>query len=644
MKKLKFLVFLTCMALFIGLGSVNAATYTVEELGEQIYEANPDGSFGYIIGGHVFTSKMTVKTTDIMLAARSINAIDTVGKVNTDPIYDEMVMYLIQIVDYDSNDMPIWQASTKLSANNAVTPATFDIDYIDYVGVDAYNRYNVTFKVDGNVIESGEARVGTLITAPAEDPTKTGYVFAGWVVEGTTTKLDEGSDVVPIGGVTYVATWKKIVNTNSLLEDVATNVTTVDYTGTFDNGVLTLTMLNGAKKLTDISRSGLLAAISGLLSTDGIESITIEYDSIKYVINSTDSNLTIIAKLNSLMVAMSEKNVNDALINDLIGKDFTLTLKLADGYISEDNNQEEIYNVEVAGTKVPESEVVVNSLTSTSATEFWTYINGSFAGFVENTTIAIDSDLKVTGKLVKENIEGFAPAGVKTEGYYFAYTVEAPVGVTDLTNMVVKSGGKVLGAEILDTTNGWVVILKLNKGTTSVSFTIDWDGNGSDYAETTHTFDLSEVVYAEDSDATVAALSNTSALEYLTYLLDNFDYSVNTTLAIDSDLKMTGTVNKENLLGYDAAGVRTEGYYVAYTVELPTGMTKVDVQDMVLVSGNKTLGAEVFDTDNGWVVIFKLADNKLTESITFTIDWDGDGYDYSATTYTIDVSGLTYID
>ena len=60
-------------------------------------------------------------------------------------------------------------------------------------------KYDVTFDVDG-VKTTESLDYGTVITKP-EDPTKEGYTFAGWnpeFVEGTT---------VPVGGLTYNATW-----------------------------------------------------------------------------------------------------------------------------------------------------------------------------------------------------------------------------------------------------------------------------------------------------------------------------------------------------------------------------------------------------------------------------------------------------
>ena len=61
-------------------------------------------------------------------------------------------------------------------------------------------QYTVKFVVDGVAVYEEPLDYGTVVTKPA-DPVKEGYTFAGWdpeFVEGTT---------VPVGGLTYNATW-----------------------------------------------------------------------------------------------------------------------------------------------------------------------------------------------------------------------------------------------------------------------------------------------------------------------------------------------------------------------------------------------------------------------------------------------------
>ena len=61
-------------------------------------------------------------------------------------------------------------------------------------------QYTVKFVVDGVAVYEKSLDYGTVVTKPA-DPVKEGYTFAGWdpeFVEGTT---------VPVGGLTYNATW-----------------------------------------------------------------------------------------------------------------------------------------------------------------------------------------------------------------------------------------------------------------------------------------------------------------------------------------------------------------------------------------------------------------------------------------------------
>ncbi len=102
---------------------VAAKHMTLEELGN-IIEQEKDGSYAYIIGDYVFTSDHTLKTQDIMLAARSIDLGENENDLSKMTIHEVNQIY--------ENDMPVWKdvgnkiGSTKLNTSN------INVRYIDY--------------------------------------------------------------------------------------------------------------------------------------------------------------------------------------------------------------------------------------------------------------------------------------------------------------------------------------------------------------------------------------------------------------------------------------------------------------------------------------------------------------------------------
>ena len=68
----------------------------------------------------------------------------------------------------------------------------------------AAGSYTATFKVDDTTYDSASYATGAEIAAPATPPTKDGYVFAGWALEGTTDVLTF-PQTMGSANVTYVA-------------------------------------------------------------------------------------------------------------------------------------------------------------------------------------------------------------------------------------------------------------------------------------------------------------------------------------------------------------------------------------------------------------------------------------------------------
>ncbi len=101
-------------------------------------------------------------------------------------------------------------------------PDSITKGYLDYLLLDdlshtftignppAGNEHKATFKVDGTEYSSANYASGASVPAPAENPSKEGYTFLGWAIEGTDTVLTF-PQTMGNADVTYVAVFEEIV-------------------------------------------------------------------------------------------------------------------------------------------------------------------------------------------------------------------------------------------------------------------------------------------------------------------------------------------------------------------------------------------------------------------------------------------------
>lgn len=83
------------------------------------------------------------------------------------------------------------------------------------------NQYKVKFVVDGATVKEETLDYGSAITAPENNPSKTGYTFTGW---------DNTATVVPANDVTFTAQWKINSHTVKFISEGETyKEETLDY-------------------------------------------------------------------------------------------------------------------------------------------------------------------------------------------------------------------------------------------------------------------------------------------------------------------------------------------------------------------------------------------------------------------------------
>ncbi len=85
---------------------------------------------------------------------------------------------------------------------NALPEKIGDKDLVAYAVIDKPVEYKVTYLVDGAEYDSMNAGYGTAVPKPADEPTKAGYIFAGWTPNAPAT--------MPAENLTFTAKWEEI--------------------------------------------------------------------------------------------------------------------------------------------------------------------------------------------------------------------------------------------------------------------------------------------------------------------------------------------------------------------------------------------------------------------------------------------------
>ena len=134
MKKSSKILMTGLLTFFISMASVFAKNVKVSDLLTEVENRSSDVIDVYIIGEYAFTTNHRLTSQDIMLAARSIN-VETEGKTNQDPAYQEMVMQHINREmnkDGTYGDWNIVNPKIGTPDKKVTKDDELDIHFIDY--------------------------------------------------------------------------------------------------------------------------------------------------------------------------------------------------------------------------------------------------------------------------------------------------------------------------------------------------------------------------------------------------------------------------------------------------------------------------------------------------------------------------------
>lgn len=289
-----------------------------------------------------------------------------------------------------------------------------------------------------------------------------------------------------------------------------------------------------------------------------------------------------------------------------------------------------------AGTITFNDHLDLTILPAESELQFGDYVTDDVYGVAKDalvdgaiTAVVNGTDVTLTGTLLYYSGNGWDanvwPAG-ETEGYYVLFAVDWQNDVPyDSASVVLSYSDKTYSAETFD--NFMLVYLGKAPELGSMQMTVDYDGEGTNFAETTYdisfaSLSLQSYIYiGEYADETVYDVP-------VAQLVGSFE-------AVQNGYAVTITAN---LFYYDGSewatdtwpAGETEGYYIVFSVTNPLG---VWTDATFKVNGNE-LSTQPFD---GYLVYFLGTELPETESVEIAVDLDGAEAKYTESEFTVDM-------
>ncbi len=396
------LLALTLISLFASLSVVSAKEMTVEEIGAAIAEAEPNASYAIVVGTHAFSSSHIITTAEFMAASTTI---DTTGYNN---IIDAMAINIISRSRDAQGNFSAWSVEAPILGDKL--DAKTNIDYVDlkYEGVSvdtddiisdavtelnaailknsslknnltvSYSDGTITVKEKSSVtlnkfdtlsellvneIKSGNYEFIKLTEILATDVSTTAeteiiddeYDVASALTAFVTAKKSFTIEFKVIDGVVNTGKYNKysvnFVSEYKVFDNVIKGLlTTKDnptagYELTCDGNTCKLNVLvastNAVKNSTDFGK-----ILSTKLSS-ALPSVSSKVKSIVVGSSEITKSEGIENIISVQLAAMGKTSVDALTLGDLISQSITIKINLIDNVVSENNNNTEVYTINV---------------------------------------------------------------------------------------------------------------------------------------------------------------------------------------------------------------------------------------------------------------------------------------------------------
>ena len=570
--------------------SVHAATYDItdpDSFGAMMDEYNSTTQSIYVIGSYVFTTKHTLTTQDMMLAALSIDLKDVEGdKVAPSESYNKMTIFKLER-EYDDDDEPTgkWKVLGNYVGSDSLKDNKVEVTYVDYqkVGEEVEEEYSLEVN-----------------TEPTEDMRSALEEFEYGVIlenqeeiEATPNPLDP-TKITLTGKVHYIpklANWGEAEQT----------------------GYYVALELKLPEDLVDTAQ--------WWFSTEPDEKLV--HDNQNYAIKALNKNVETAEQTFDICVDFDGDGEADKTYTfDYSNLEFTGQQSSAT--VSEKTENQEVLNVYSTALNIKKEDF----LTITADNK----ITGTIRYNPDVTVDAVD----------KTNY--YIPVVVTIDKAYVDKATFTTVNGDRTKNGTFKDN-----ADSTDkTTLAILFAVKEENDPKTFTITIDLDGDETNFEPKVYEFDYSEAIFTPEPTASVSENGTEDNQEkYAEIMNEQFGFEGNQdtlNVAVDEDkVTLTGKlVNKS--YSFNGKDTTVDGYYFQYVIEISGDATYSSIT--IPADGKtKTFTYEQYDFRNengksGIVVLHKLNKEKEEKKFEVTVDLDGDGN--ADKTYTFDYSAVEF--
>ena len=176
---------LLCLTVFLSLLFLCIVKVDAKEITPNDIEVN-----SYVIGEHIYSGNITLTTSHIMLAAKTIESNEL----------SDMIIYY---------KTPRGGWINGATGASLTVPTKFNIKYIDLELIEEQEEtYTITYNLDGGTATNPTEYTTEMLPITLNKPTKEGYFFFGWTgSNGNTPELEVTIVKETTGNLEYVANW-----------------------------------------------------------------------------------------------------------------------------------------------------------------------------------------------------------------------------------------------------------------------------------------------------------------------------------------------------------------------------------------------------------------------------------------------------